>query len=33
MLRLRVVLRMDGALEIGGTFVEDLKVSKVETIS
>ena len=33
MLRLSVVLRVDGALEIGGTFVEDLKVSKVEAIS
>jgi hypothetical protein len=33
MLRLRVVFRVDGALEIGGTFVEDLKVSKVEAVS
>jgi hypothetical protein len=33
MLRLRVVLRVDGTLEISGTFVEDLKISELEAIS
>jgi hypothetical protein len=33
MLRLRVVLRVDGTLEISSTFVEDLKISELEAIS